>query len=263
MQLKDYINNQVKKGKNSFSLNDAKEEMGKSKDTILSAVAHLLKRSELVSPAKGFYLIVPPEYQILKCLPAEHFIHSLMNYWGLPYYAALLTAASYHGATHQSPHVFQVMIPNHKPEIICGNVKIKFYENKNIKNTPTQKIFTSKSSLIISTSEGTAMDLMHYLNQAGGLDHVTTVLSELQESMKPENLRHLAETQKNLPWKQRLGYILELIGAIELANVLKDHLKQQKRFDYIPLLPKIKYNDATKNKVWKILENTTIESDEI
>ena len=158
----------------------------------------------------------------------------------MEYYAALLTAAKYQGATHQSPQIFQVMIPKHKPEIICGKVKIKFYSNKNILNTPTQKISTAKSPLIISTPEGTAMDLINYLDQAGGLNHVATVLSELKESMNPENLLALAKNQKNLPWKQRLGYILEQIGAIELADVLKKHLQQQKRIDYIPLLPEIK-----------------------
>lgn len=265
MQLKDYINNQLKKGKSTFTLEEAFKEICKckSRNALISSIYRLLAKGELVSPAKGFYLIIPPEYQILKCLPAEHFIHHLMNYWEIEYYAALLTAAKYHGATHQSPHVFQIMIPKHKPEIICGNVKIEFYANKNLKNTPTQKISTAKSPLIISTPEGSAMDLVNYLDQAGGLNHVATVLSELKESMNPENLLNLAERQKNLPWKQRLGYILELIGAIALADVLKNNLQQQKRINYIPLLPGMKSTSSSKNKVWKILENAIVEADEI
>lgn len=263
MNLKDYINNQLKKGKSTFSLNNAQKEIAKSNQAIRSAITHLTTRQELISPAKGFYLIVPPEYQILKCLPAEHFIHYLMEYWEIEYYAALLTAAKYHGAAHQSPQVFQVITPIHKPEIICGNVKIKFYVNKNIKNTPIQKISTSKSPLLISTPEGTAMDLMNYINQAGGLNHVATVLSELQNFMNPDKLLHLAETHKHLPWKQRLGYILELVGASALADVLKKHLEQQKRVNYVLLLPGKSSKHIVKNEIWKILENTTIEVDEV
>lgn len=44
-----------------------------------------------------------------------------------------------------------------------------------------QKINTAKSMLIISTPEGTAMDLMNYPKQSGGLNHVAIMLSELQE----------------------------------------------------------------------------------
>ena len=262
MVLNDYIDNQLRHGKCSFSLVAAEKEIGKTREALLSSIAHLLSKGELVSPAKGFYLIVPPEYQVLKCLPAEHFIPYLMEYWGYEYYAALLTAARYHGATHQSPHVFQVIIPKHKPALICGKVKVKFIVNKNLKKTPTQKIATAKSSLIISTPEGTAMDLMKYPNQSGGLSHIATVLSELQESMKPEKLLLLAENQNTLYWKQRLGYLLEAIGATELAEVLKTHLKQQKKLDYVPLMPAIRQSGKVKkNTTWKILENTTIESD--
>lgn len=262
MTLNDYIDNQIRQGKCSFSLAAAVKELGKTREAILSSIAHLLFKGQLVSPAKGFYLIVGPEYQVLKCLPAEHFIPYLMEYWRCEYYAALLTAARYHGATHQSLHVFQVIIPKHKPALICGKVKVTFIVNKNLKKTPTQKITTSKSTLIVSTPEGTAMDLMNYPNQSGGLSHIATVLSELQESMKPEKLLLLAENQKTLYWKQRLGYLLEIIGAMELAEVLKTHLKKQKKLDYIPLMPTIKKTDnIKKNITWKILENTTIESD--
>jgi predicted transcriptional regulator of viral defense system len=263
MQLKDYINNQIKKGGCSFSLAVAEKELGKSNVALRSAIAHLIAKGELVSPARGFYVIVPPEYQILKSLPAEHFIPYLMDYWGINYYAALLTAARYHGSTHQSSQVFQVIVPKHKPEIICGKVRIKFYANKNMINTPTQKISTAKSRLIISTPEGTAMDLMHYINQSGGLSHIATILSELQESISPEKLLLLAENQKSLPWKQRLGYILEATGSVELAEILKSHLKKHKKIDFIPLMPGIETYGVRKNKTWKILENTTIEGDDI
>lgn len=57
--------------------------------------------------------------------------------------------------------------------------------------------------MIISTPEATAMDLMHYPSQSGGLNHIATVLSELQESINPEKLLLLAENQNSLPWKQR------------------------------------------------------------
>jgi predicted transcriptional regulator of viral defense system len=263
MNFNEYINDLVRRGKCSFTLSQAQSALGKSRKAINSSVEHLLSKSELATPARGFYVIVPPEYQILGCLPAEHFIPYLMEYWGYHYYAGLLTAAKYHGATHQAVQVFQVMIQGRsRPPIICGKVKINFIANKNLAETPVQIFSTAKSMLKISTPEGTAMDLLTYPEHAGGLNHIATVLAELQESMKPEKLLTLVESESTLAWKQRLGYILEILGASKLAEVLKKYLKLQHRIDYIPLMSGLKnFSNASRNSTWKIIENATIESD--
>ncbi|GEM_PF-6052568 len=79
--------------------------------------------------------------------------------------------------------------------------------------------------------------------------------------MKSDQLLTLAESQSTLAWKQRLGYLLKIVGATELADVLKNHLAQQKRVDYIPLMPCIEISNAARNVTWKIIENATVESD--
>lgn len=262
MNFSDYINDLVKHGKCSFTVQQAQSALNKSTEAIYSSVKHLLTKNELATPAKGFYVIVPPEYQVLGCLPAEHFIPYLMEYWQCPYYAGLLTAAGYHGATHQAVQVFQVMIDGRtKPQVLCGKVKIRFIANRHLPETPVQSISTAKSMLKVSTPEGTAMDLLNYPHQSGGLNHIATVLAELQESMKPDQLLALAKSQPTLAWKQRLGYLLEVVGAIELADVLKKYLSQQKRVDYVPLMPGIEISNAARNVTWKIIENATVESD--
>ncbi len=263
MNFSDYINDLVRHGKCSFTVKQAQSALNKSSNAIHSSIKHLLIKNELASPAKGFYVIVPPEYQILGCLPAEYFIPYLMEYWQCPYYSGLLTAARYHGATHQAVQVFQVMIEGQtKPQILCGKVKIRFIANRHLAETPIQSISTAKSMLKVSTPEGTAMDLLNYPHQAGGLNHIATVLTELQESIEPAKLLTLAESQSSIPWKQRLGYLLETVGASELGEVLKKHLAQQKRVDYIPLMPGLGESaEMPRNSIWKIIENATVESD--
>jgi predicted transcriptional regulator of viral defense system len=262
MAFIDYIHDVIKNGKCTFSIEDAEKKLHKSRKAIRASIEHLLAKNELVSPAKGFYVIVPPEYQILGCIPAEFFIPYLMKYWNINYYACLLTAAKYHGATHQAVMAFQVMIENPRPPIICGKIKIKFIANKNLSQTPIQMITTRMSMLAVSTPEGTSMDLLNYPHQSAGLNHITTVLAELQESMAPNKLLVLAENSPILAWKQRLGFILEMLNAHELAKVLKVHLSKQKRVDYILLSPGAKVTKlAKKNTTWKIIENTKIESD--
>ncbi|MBS0359428.1 MAG: type IV toxin-antitoxin system AbiEi family antitoxin [Proteobacteria bacterium] len=263
MGFSGYINDLLRHGKCSFTIHQAQSATSKSLKAIYSSIEHLLAKGELATPAKGFYVIVPPEYQILGCLPAEQFIPYLMEYWQSSYYVGLLTAARYHGATHQAVQVFHVMIEGRsRPQIICGKVKIRFIANRHLAETPVQTISTAKSMLRVSTPEGTAMDLLNYPQQAGGLNHIATVLTELQENIKPDKLLALAESQPNLAWKQRLGYLLEITGAPKLADVLKKYLARQKRVDYILLMPGLEESTkASRNTAWKIIENATIESD--
>lgn len=262
MAFIDYIHNVIKHGGCSFSIEDAITRLGKSRKAIQSSIEHLLAKGELASPAKGFYVIVPPEYQILGCIPAEFFIPSLMEYWNINYYACLLTAAKYHGATHQAVMVFQVMVEKPRRPIVCGKIKVQFIANKTLLQTPTQKIATKMSMLNVSTPEGTAMDLLKYPHQSAGLNHVITVLAELQETMSPERLLSLAQASSILSWQQRLGFMLEMVEAHNLAEVLKNHLSEQKRIDYIPLAAGVKIKkDANRIPTWKIIENVKLESD--
>ena len=97
--------------------------------------------------------------------------------------------------------------------LTCGKVKIRFIPNSHLEDTPIQTINTLKSQLKISTPEGTAMDLLNYPKRSGGLDHIATVLTELQEAMKPDKLLKLVETNTQTAWKQRLGFLLEKVGA--------------------------------------------------
>jgi len=80
----------------------------------LNALARLKKKKEIVSPSKGYYLILTPEFRKQGCLPADYFIDDLMQHWKKDYYVCLLTAALYYGAAHQQPQTFQVMIPDKK-----------------------------------------------------------------------------------------------------------------------------------------------------
>jgi len=43
-----------------------------------AALRRLRKKGEIAMPYRGFYVIVPPEYHALACLPAEQFIPDLI-----------------------------------------------------------------------------------------------------------------------------------------------------------------------------------------
>jgi predicted transcriptional regulator of viral defense system len=262
--LANYIDGLIKEGKCCFSLKEAQKALRKSANSISLSIAHYYAKGKLAKPAHGFYVIIPPEYNELGCIPPEQFIPYLMEYWGYKYYAALLTAASYHGASHQASFVFQIIVNHKRPSLLkCGKFEIRFLIKKDIQATSIMSRATPKSYINISIPEITAFDLLLYPKASGGLNHIVTVLSELQEVMEAQKLAKAANEISNVACKQRLGYLLDYIGASELSKVLEDNLSQQIHTPrYISLLPERLINhDMPKNKKWKIIENTTIESD--
>jgi len=46
-------------------------------------LSRLAAKGAIASPAREFYLIVPPEYRGLGCLPAEQFVPALMEFHAL------------------------------------------------------------------------------------------------------------------------------------------------------------------------------------
>ena len=153
---------------------------------------------------------------------------------GRPYYAGLLSAAQYHGAAHHRPQEFQVLLAKARRPIRCGRVRVAFIVRKRLEDVPVQSFNTLRGTVRVSTPEATAVDLVGYQHHAGGLDQVATVLSELAEQIDPENLAATAQTAP-ITWAQRLGYLLDQVGAGEKAAGLRSYVAAAAR-QAIPLL---------------------------
>lgn len=260
MKIKDFINNLSADGKRYFTTSEIRESLGSSDKAVWNAIERLKTAGELASPAKGFYLIIPPEYRILKCLPPEFFIPQLMAYWKMSYYVCLQSAAMYHGATHQQTQIFYVMVPKNRPMIRCGKVRIEFIAKKQLLITPLQAIKTAAGYINVSTPESTAMDIICYVRKCGGLNSVLTILEELAERMKSEPLRALANDSHEKHWIQRLGFLLEELGHLELSGSLYDNLRYIS-INIIPLASYLPMKGSKRDLKWKIAVNTSLESD--
>src|SRR5262245_9713020 len=221
MNLKELILEKAKRGYCLFTTAEADKALGASKEAVQRAIGRAQKRGELASPLRGIHVIVPPEYRKLGCLPAEQFIPEMMELIDLPYYVCLLSAAQYHGAAHQRPQIFQIMVEKRRRAILCGKVRVEFITNKNIVNFPIQKFNTKQGLLKVSTPELTALDLITYPDTAAGLDNVFNVLIELTEKIDPQKLSLLLEHKQEVAWLQRLGYLFELMGKKDLASEIE------------------------------------------
>ena len=246
-------------GRYHFTTAEMREVLGVSDAATRLALGRLAKKGLVASPSRGFYVIVPPEYRRVGCLPAAHFIPQLMERRKRLYYAALLSAAKYHGAAHHSPQVFQVAVAGSHRPISCGAVRVSFISRARIAEVPVKSLNTPRGTILISSAEATAIDLVGYARRAAGWDNVATVLCELAEEIDPDLLCEAARTAP-VTWAQRLGYLLELVGAVDKAKPLKDYVRRNAR-DITPLIPHAAVDRARRADDWRLLVNAEVESE--
>ena len=258
-RARNIIDSLAADGRHHFTTVELQSALGVSAAATRLALGRLAKKGYVASPARGFYVIVPPEYRRLGCLPADQFVPALLEHLGLAYYAALLSAAQYHGAAHHRPQEFQVALAKNRRPISCGAVRVRFLARRRIADVPVQSFNTPRGTLLVSTVEATAVDLVGYGHRAGGLDHVATVLSELAEQIDPRRLVVAAQTAP-VPWVQRLGYLLELVGAEDKAVLLKAYLREKVQ-DTAPLLPAAPRATTLRANDWRLRINTKVEAE--
>lgn len=267
MNLVEYLKELRKAGERAFTISDIVKRFQISNDYARVALHRLLRSGDVISPSRGFYVIIPPEYQIQGSIPAEELVPLMMRHLGASYYVSLLSAGLFYGATHQKPAKFQVISDKRiKRKLVFGDIAIEFIYKKNILGLPTQNFTVSTGYLAVATPELIAFDLLDYPEHSGGLNHIATVFSELIESINADKLITLAIQIKSEYQLQRIGYILDHIdfidelGAKEIIERLADYVQKNKS-KYLSLASELPHKNFPKCEKWRIIINTEIESD--
>ena len=267
MKFSEYLKDLQKYGRIYFTLQEAADETSSTKEAISGKIKHLTKKGEIISPFRGFYILIPLKMRHIGSLQPRDLVVICMKHLKIPYYVGLLEAARYHGATHQGLFTFHVVTSKRiKKQLISCQTRIKFIYKKDISGVKTKNRVLHFGYMPVSTPEETAKDVMTYYSQCGGLNHQATVLAELAEALNTKKLISLAKKSKSLFWVQRMGYILEHIDTFyekerdRVVKALEAFISTQK-LRYVPLAPEMPTKDKTRNKKWHIIENTTVESD--
>jgi predicted transcriptional regulator of viral defense system len=260
MVAREFITELASQGRYHFTTEEAVARLGVSPNAVRAQLRRLKGDGKLASPLRSFHLIIPPEYRRLGCLPAEQFIDQLMGVLEEPYYVGLLSAAERHGAAHQRPQSFQVMLRTNRRAVACGQVRIEFIARRDLERMPTLQINAQRGYIRYATPEVTALELVGYPDHAGGLNNVATVLSELAEVLDPGKLVQAAELSP-LAWAQRLGFLLGLVGkegvTQELAEFVGIHARSNAR------LRRAKEGaPTTLNRKWMLLINAEVDPDQ-
>ena len=108
--IENYLSDIQAKGRYTVTLAELKNRFNSSEKAIKQNIYRLKSKNQLAQVRKEFYVIVPPQYSNRGMVPSTLFIDDLMQYLNREYYIGLLSASALHGAGHQQPMQFQVMI---------------------------------------------------------------------------------------------------------------------------------------------------------
>ena len=103
---------------------------------------------------------------------------------------------------------------------MCGVVRVTFVAHRGLDSVPVEDFNNPRGTVVVSTVEATAVDLVGYMHRAGGVDRVAGVLLELGDEIDPRRLVEASQSASIL-WAQRLGYLLEHVGAGDRATLLR------------------------------------------
>jgi len=257
---KSFVNKLQTQGRIAFTTIEFAASLSLSPTAAMHSLLRLRRKQEIASPVRGFHVILPPADRANGSRPAEEFVDYLMTYLKSSYYVAILSAAEIHGAAHQRPQMFQVIVTSRRRAIRCGNVRIQFLVKGSINRLPTKKHKVRTGYLIVGTPEITAFDLVAYQTKAAGIDNVATVLSELVESISAPKLIEVSKFFE-IATVQRLGFILDKVGARGLANSLEWEVRSRAHRSVVLVPGKKSAHDVVTDKRWRIIVNDEIQPD--
>lgn len=264
MTIYNWIRNREIRGRVTFSVEELKQAFSeKSYETIKSELTRLAKKGYVSSVYRGFYVVVPVQYQLKGIVPPTYYIDQLMRHVGKPYYLSLLSAAAMHGASHQAVMVTQVTTVAPRIKYSSKNLYLNWNYRKQI---PEELLLTKNAEMGVvrySNPELTAVDLVQFADHVGGYQRAATVLAELVEVMDMEKMADVVP-YTTISTMQRLGYLLEyVLEEKEKADSLFAILKNQRQWNSILLRNDRPRKETTQPNRWRVNGNVEIEIDEL
>lgn len=186
---------------------ELEELTGMTPSALRRAIARLHSEGRIVSPARGLYVMVPPQYRAWGTVPAEWFIDAMMEHLGRAYYVGFLSAAAIHGAAHQAPQTFQVVTNRYILDRDVGRIRLRFTASQKVEAMPANRRTTETGYFNLAARETTIVDLVWRPREGGGISNVATVLREIGD-LDGDQLARIAPI-RGRSTVRRLGWLVE------------------------------------------------------
>ena len=265
--IADWIDTKPPRGKYTFTREEVVMAYPLMKPKVMSTtLSREVNKGRIMIPIQGFYVIIPEEYALRGVVPQSFYLDDMMRHLGRRYYVSLLSAASYHGASHQVPMTCCVML---EPPTMRGKntqkYSTRFYYRSEIPMEYVERRQTRTGYINVSCPELTAVDMVTYQERSGSITRAATVLAELVEKTDFGRLRPDFLKVAPVACFQRLGYILEVVlEQRQAAEAVFGLLKQAGvRMQATALKAGKDATGSEMNRRWKIWINEKIEMDEL
>jgi len=224
----DWVDARQARRRYVFSLDDL-APLGLPASRLYKTLRRLEQRHRIAAVGKqrGLWVVVPAEYRDAGGPPVTWVLDDIMQALGQPYYVGLRSAAESYGATHHALQALQVIIPGRLRQFRLGRQLVRFVRKVDFEGTPTTDVTGPVTSLRYSTPEATALDMVRFATEAGGMHMVVVALQQLSGRCRVDGMRRAFAAADDTPNAQRLGYLWSLIGAPALARAAEEWLRDR------------------------------------
>ena len=244
-------------GISSITTGDLAVLLGIPKNHIPQRMAALKRRNEIIVPAQGLWMPVPPEYNTWGAPPAIDVVDALMCHLKTDYYIGWLSAAELLGASHHAPQVFQVATSRAIRSRTIGRSRFQFYHRERISQVSQIQTETRSGMVPVSSRETTLLDVSNDIGIVGGIDNAANLVIELCEvsGLDMDALLALSEYYP-VATIRRLGFLIENFTKVLGVKQLKAACKRRNVSPSL-LDPQSKPGGAV-NAEWGIIINIEV-----
>lgn len=230
-RLADALTARERQGQLHVSQDELATQLGVSPAAVRQALYRQMWRGRVARTSRGtgHWLIVPTQYAESAAPPLASWLNRyLAGTLRTAYYVSLLSAAECYGASPYAVMTTQVAVPHARRPLTVGRTRLVFHVQSALSDRPTQWHETADGRYRVSTPGLTALELVEREQQLGGIARVTAVLAALAPAITQGGLKEALVVAKTVPAVQRLGYLMQQVGASHLARVAQRWLATRK-----------------------------------
>lgn len=250
-----FIDAKLASGIVSFSLSEMTDKTGLSVIAAKNQLLRLKNTITRVSPRQQYFLIIPPEQRSIGAPPVEWWLDDYFKWLGRPYYLALQSAAGAFGSNQQAIQETQVITDIPRRDMIIGRLRLRFFMKSGIDKTLTLQLPGAYAPLTVSTPGSTAYDLIRYAHDIGGIERAAETIFPMLRQIKAKELRSVLDAEGEIATAQRLGFVLEALGATNLTKTIRDWLP--KTIQMVPISTRLGSDPtAPISREWGVINNS-------
>ena len=263
MSLNDWIKELEQRGVTSFSFQQVRCEFHeRTEKSLKTDIKRLVSARRIENVYKGFYVIIPIQYQLKGIVPPSYYINELMEHLGKPYYVGLLSAAAIYGASHQRTMITQIVTTGPRTRTSNRNSLLDWNYRQQIPKELIETRNGEMGRIYYSSAELTATDLIQFASHVGGYQRAATVIAELVDTIDINKMRTVLQ-HTTATTVQRLGYLLDnILFEKDMADALYGMLKEKVGyFNAVTMSPGHPASDSPESNRWRVDMNIDIEID--